>query len=175
MRPLIRRYDALAGRLIGRLPKSWYGFLDKLCIFMGPLGWTFIVLAGITYAVYHANRSLIYLSLLTIILLPLAEFVKLIFRRPRPLSLYAQSMRLKSYSFPSGHAYGASLGCSYLAVFASEYVSGGLLALISVVLGVLALTVAIARVYLKAHFPSDVTVGLLMGVFVMSTVVWRFM
>lgn len=175
MKPLIRRYDAFVGELIGRLPKSWYGFLDKLCIFMGPLGWTFIVLAGITLAMYHANGSLIYLSLLTIILLPLAEVVKLIFRRPRPLSLYAESMRLKSYSFPSGHAYGVSLGCSYLVVFASEYVSGGILMIVAVALGGLASTVAMARVYLKAHFPSDVTVGLVMGVFVMSMVVWRFM
>lgn len=172
MKPFIRAYDTYVGEKIGSLPARWYGFLDWLCIIISPIGWTVIIVGGIALALVLGEGALVNLSVLALLLLPLAEGIKLVFRRPRPLSLYAESMRLKSYSFPSGHAYGAGLGCGYVFLFTSAFLAGIWLWLLGIVLAATACTVAGARVYLKAHFPSDVTVGLMLGVFTISVIGW---
>lgn len=164
MKSMVRKFDTYLGEKIGLLPKSWYGFLNWLCIPVSPVGWSVVLVVGIIVSLYLKEDSLLKLSIATFVVLPLAEVIKLIFRRPRPLSLYAASMRLKSYSFPSGHAYGAGLGFGYLLFVASLFITGAWLWLIAVVLALGGITVAGARVYLKAHFPSDVTVGLVLGV-----------
>ena len=119
---------------------------------------------GLAASIHIVDKSLITVSIATLVLLPVVEFIKLIFRRQRPLSLYAKSMKFKSYSFPSGHSYAADLGCGYLLLFASNFLSIELLIVTGVSLCLFSSMIALGRVYLGAHFPSDVVVGILMGV-----------
>ena len=172
MKPLIRRFDRYAGERVGSLPKSWYKAFDWLCIIASPIGWAVVILVGLTLAIYVNNEALVKFSVATLILLPLAEVIKLVFRRPRPLSLYAESMRLKSYSFPSGHSYGAALSSGYTFLYISMFISGIWLWMAGLILAVLSIAIAIARVYLKAHFPSDVTVGLALGIVTVFLAGW---
>lgn len=85
--------------------------------------------------------------------------LKELFHRTRPNTEYARSMVLETYSFPSGHA-------------ASSVVIFGLIALIawhllpqphaSIAVGLLValiVLIGISRVYLGAHYATDVLVG----------------
>lgn len=86
--------------------------------------------------------------------------LKNIMARPRPFT-YADIELLiaapRSYSFPSGHA--ASSFAAATAVFLGNR-KFGVIALI------LAALVAFSRLYFFVHFPSDVAVGSLEGIFI---------
>ncbi len=100
--------------------------------------------------------------------------VKLLVARPRPPVLHLQAVT--SASFPSGHATQASamylsLLLAFLSTGRRPLVSGA--AIGGVVL--LVLVIALSRLYLRVHYPSDIVVGALLGVswtaFVWCTVV----
>lgn len=164
MRKLVRKFDVVAGRVIGRLPAGWFGWVSLLCVIVSPFGWAIVMVLGAGLAWQQSMHSLVWLSIYALAALPLTEFIKLLVRRPRPISIYTETMRIRSYSFPSSHAYGASLGGGYVVIFLSQFMGGIGLYVAGVVVALLAVIVAVARVYLKAHFPSDVAAGLLAGV-----------
>ena len=77
-------------------------------------------------------------------------------------------MKFKTYSFPSGHSYvsaliAGSLACLGLLYFVSPW---GWLAAVGFV--VFAGLVGISRIYLGAHFPSDVAAGWILA----AAVLW---
>ena len=93
--------------------------------------------------------------------------VKLLIQRSRPTALYNGA---EAFSFPSGHATHATviLGAAALLVAASFKPPGrrfvyGLIATLIV-------TVAVSRIYLGAHWPTDVLAGLMFGAVVLTTV-----
>ncbi len=93
----------------------------------------------------------------TMLFVPL---VKALLARERPFPLYPGS---ESFSFPSGHASHLMVVFGSTAVLLAHHLGvRGRLAIYSGALG-LALTVGVSRVYLGAHWPSDVAGGLLFG------------
>lgn len=91
--------------------------------------------------------------------------LKQAFHRPRPrVSDYA--LALHSYSFPSGHTVAATLLYGLLAVYLISVTSGWLQRSIVVVLAPAAIaTVAFSRLYLGAHYLSDVLAAMGVGAF----------
>jgi undecaprenyl-diphosphatase len=95
--------------------------------------------------------------------IPLATVLKLVVRRSRPKTLYAQQMKIKSYSFPSSHTYSATIAGGYFAIIslamlpglAGYFMTSGWILLI-VIIGV-------SRVHIGAHYPTDVSAGWLLG------------
>lgn len=79
---------------------------------------------------------------------------------PRPFTKGISCVRLDTatgYAFPSGHTQGFATWSSFFAVKFKK-------AWFSILVGALITAVAISRLYLGAHYPSDVIVGVALGV-----------
>jgi membrane-associated phospholipid phosphatase len=92
---------------------------------------------------------------------PLAEtMLKAGVARPRPEAM--------SYGFPSGHATAAAAFFGAL-LFLSETLRPGLRTAVRVLAVLMIVLVGIARVMLRAHWPSDVLGGIALGLALAST------
>lgn len=150
---LVYSFDTTVTKLIGKLSPRLREPLHVLGLYTTPLVW------GLILIVYATLTDLTPHSLWILGLLPLASLSKLLFRRRRPPTMYAGSMRVKSYSFPSSHAYTAALAGSYFAWMAATNGNWPL----SIVLMLLIIVIGVSRVFLGAHYPSDVVAGWLTG------------
>ncbi len=94
----------------------------------------------------------------------LNELLKRIFHRPRPD--IDRLVEVTGYSFPSGHAMINMGFYGFLAYILWVNLKGSPLRyLTTAVLGMLILLIGISRVYLGAHYPSDVLAGFAAGGF----------
>jgi undecaprenyl-diphosphatase len=152
-------------------------FLTPLMVLVSAPGyypWTVILWAGaILFLLLRREWVAAALVALTALAAGLAELVKLIVARPRPTSDLVEVYRTVSgYSFPSGHVvyYVAFYGIlGYLAwrrLRRSPPPSPGAqlaLQLLFAVCCTLVVLVGPSRVFLGAHWPSDVIAGYLLG------------
>ena len=126
-----------------------------------------IGIMGLALGLYLLWRRERYWLLALAVVLPggmlMNVLLKLAFRRDRPL--VDDPLRLLSgYSFPSGHVSAATLFYGLLAAFvASKLPSWGLRVLAWLAATVLVLLVAATRVYLGAHYFSDVVAAAAWG------------
>lgn len=88
---------------------------------------------------------------------------KSIFRRSRPLDPLIQ--HVAGFSFPSGHSFSSFTFYGIVACLLWQTkISTGWKVAATVLLFLLASTVAFSRVYLRVHFPSDVVAGFCLSV-----------
>ena len=81
-------------------------------------------------------------------------------QRPRPIELYGGA---EMYSFPSGHATMSMLIFGILAVLVSHSMGRWGRAVVYAMCGIVVIAIAYSRVYLGAHWLSDVVGGLIFG------------
>ena len=119
------------------------------------------------YSYFKKLNRLSYITLTSLLLLPLAIFLKELFRRIRPDTVYVQNMVFQSYSFPSGHAYSSFLVYGLLIFLVLRHMRSANKWPIIAGLTAFILMIGISRVYLGAHFPSDVIGGWLVAALVL--------
>ena len=102
----------------------------------------------------------------TAAVLGLTPLLQLLVDRPRPpAALVGIDHPLGGLGFPSGHAYQSMVFFGLLIYLASIRISRPWLRrLVQAFLALLILTIGVSRVYLGAHWPSDVLGGHLLGV-----------
>jgi membrane-associated phospholipid phosphatase len=91
------------------------------------------------------------------------NLVKLLLHRSRPHGLVIKNLGVKSYSFPSGHAFGTVIFYGEFAILAVKYWGHPLNLITAGIIWALIFMIGISRVYLGAHYPSDVLAGWLLG------------
>ncbi len=115
------------------------------------------------YGYLQSNLRLALSGLAVWLTLGIGSIIKLLIGRDRPLTEYSTNLYLQTNSFPSGHSSGSAIAYGLLAYLAWHllpqpwnYIATALLVLLIILIG-------ISRVYLGAHFPSDVAAGWLLG------------
>jgi membrane-associated phospholipid phosphatase len=93
----------------------------------------------------------------------LNDVLKEVFHRARPESVQA-IINAQQFSFPSGHAMVSAAFYLYLAYLTWRLVRGWWRAVLIFGLVVLVLLIGLSRIYLEAHYLSDVIAGYLVGV-----------
>ena len=171
MRTIVQRFDDKLTKSIQRLPSGWRGYFKQMTLIGQPV-FALIVAAAVSYyGEYSGNWRLIIAGIIVAIALLLASSLKFVLRRKRPLTDYAAAMFFKTYSFPSGHA-AASMSCYGLVVYLCLVSSDPLIVTTGILLIPVVLSIGISRVYLGAHFPSDILGGWVFGTLGLACAIW---
>ncbi len=149
---------------------------DKIMVFFTMLG-DGIVVAAVTVVVaaylfvrkaWRRGIGFIIAMAGTAMFVPL---FKLILHRSRPIELYAGA---DAYSFPSGHATLTAVLFGICAVLIAHDLNRWLKATVFTVSATLVITIGFSRIYLGAHWMSDVLAGLLFGTAMVSAFAFVF-
>jgi len=132
--------------------------------FLGSVA-TVSVLCLVILSAFLYLRQIRLAALLAVTMIGMAALdfaLKLAFHRPRPVAFFGTSPR--SYSFPSGHAFGALCFYGVLsAIFAARAPGKASKSCIWIVAAVLIAMIGLSRIYLGVHYPSDVVAGYCAG------------
>jgi undecaprenyl-diphosphatase len=118
------------------------------------------------------EMHIFWLFSLTIIASICDAILKQFLHRRRPDTDYAAGMHIKSYSFPSGHAFGSVVTYGALAYIINQHISAAWNNLAVASVFVLVGLIGVSRVYLGAHYPTDVIAGWLLGAAVLGLIIY---
>lgn len=162
MKNHIHTFDKTVSDTLLSLPK-WY---ELPMLLVTQLGSTAVIVGlnmfiiGVGYTSH--NEPLAIAGIVSLGTGILGNGLKLLWRRSRPVSDYVERMFFKTYSFPSGHSSSSTLLYGMLAYLAAGIMQPWSIAAAGI-LAVLPVLVGLSRVYLGAHYASDVLAGWLLG------------
>ncbi|AIE88063.1 phosphoesterase [Fimbriimonas ginsengisoli Gsoil 348] len=130
-----------------------------------------LIVVALATSLFLASRKLkqaAAFAFASLIGLPIDFGLKAIFARPRPgQDLVSILLPASGYSFPSGHALGSTVVYGFLAflswVHLKEYKARKP---VTVIFAILPLLISLSRVYVGAHWLSDVVAGVTLGLIV---------
>jgi undecaprenyl-diphosphatase len=162
MRRYVHHFDRIIIDKIVALP-AW---IRPTMLFMTLLGQPPITVglaAGVTgYGLARDNTVLVASGCIAIGTFAISSLLKLFLRRARPDNDYVRNMIIHTFSFPSGHAAGSLVSFGLVAYIIS--VAWPVWAAAAIIItAILCLLIGISRIYLGAHYPSDVIGGWIVG------------
>ena len=159
---LIQQLDSSILLTIQQLRVDWLSPIMVLASLIGNAGLIWIAL-GVVLSIIPKTRKLGILALSSLLLCFLCNNVLLknLVARPRPYTRLPELTLLVPYpldfSFPSGHT------CSSFATAGSLWHGGKRWNGLRIPAMILAILISFSRLYVGAHYPSDVLVGALIG------------
>jgi undecaprenyl-diphosphatase len=162
MKPAIRRFDHTVDNWVKRLPKWLKPFMELMTLIGQPPVTVGFAAAVIGYGVALEKPHFVISGLIAIVTLALSGLLKIFLRRARPVNAYVRNMMFQTYSFPSGHAAGAIASSGLGAIVVAEKwpelaIAAWIIALL------LSFWIGISRIYLGAHYATDVVGGWIFG------------
>ena len=164
LRSSIRNFDSHITSWVNNLfsHDTWRTIFPVITTLGDPITVILITAGIIGVGVYHGSVRIVLAGVGIPVTVGIGAIIKLLFERARPVSEY--SANLGTFSFPSGHSSGSMIAFGLLAYFAFMklpgpwgFVAAGILLLVPIAVG-------ISRIYLGAHYPSDVVAGWLLGI-----------
>lgn len=156
--------------ILNALQAIRFEFLDKLMVAITTLGnegiiWIIIGVAMLFFKKYRRTGVAVLLGL--IFGLVLGNWtIKNIVARPRPCALAEIELIIpypSEYSFPSGHTLSSFIAATCVYLRNKKF---------GVWAYVLASLIALSRLYLYVHFPTDIIGGILLGIALAHLAVW---
>jgi membrane-associated phospholipid phosphatase len=169
------QFDIQITRIVQSIPGVWFSQIMYLVSLVGFSPYIiFIVVSSFLLLCFLKLRLEALLSLFLVFSSAiLGSFIKVIAGRPRPDGNLVQVItELSDKSFPSNHAliYTAFFGfLFYLSVYTLK--NKALRFFISITSAFLVVTIGISRIYLGAHWASDVLGGYLLGTILLASTI----
>ena len=123
--------------------------------------WYFAIMLAVLFCICYRRKGLYPFLLTSLSILSareLSRLFKLIFSRPRPLAVlenvHVLGIKYYTYSFPSGHTTVAFAFATILAIKLPK---------IRIPIIIIAILIGFSRIYIGAHYPSDVLAGAVLG------------
>lgn len=162
MRDSLHAFDRVVGGWVTGLP-AWFRLPMEFFTLIGQPPFTVGIAAAVLgYGAALDKQQYVLAGWIAIGTLIAASVLKLVLRRVRPRNDYVESMLFKTFSFPSGHAAGSVVSFGLAAAVIGFKWPELALASWSVAI-VISIFVGISRIYLGAHYVSDVVGGWLFG------------
>jgi undecaprenyl-diphosphatase len=168
----ISKFDETAIKLIANLPSSLRPFFEFVSYIGHPITISFIGLAIAAYGFFKHKPTVLLSGTFVWLTLILSTALKNFMERSRPLTEYVAGMHVHSFSFPSGHTAGSTIAFGLLAYYSYLFLPSPLKYISLVALVLLILLVGISRVYLGAHYPTDVIGGWALGATILCIVIF---
>lgn len=172
MHNLLYLFDSRVTAWVQAWPSWFYQPMIAITNVGQPL--TIILFASVMFiwSLWQGRTRLMTASGVVLVTIIVSTALKLILRRSRPETEYAANMMYQTFSFPSGHSAAATVGFGFMAYIAWTALPQPwniVLCLAAIAFGLL---VCVSRIYLGAHYPSDVVGGILLGLVGLSIIVF---
>jgi undecaprenyl-diphosphatase len=159
------------------VPHDLAGILDAVNALGGTLGAVVATLAATSLLAVAGRLQLAVLVLLTLPLRLVNALLKVLLESPRPQDgIVRVAEQQDSFGFPSGHVMGAALLYGALLIVIPLALKPGKLRNLAYgCAGAVLLLMGVSRIYVGAHWPSDVAGGYLWGIVFLTGLVgvWR--
>lgn len=147
----------------GDLPVFATAFFRLVTATIDPVGiiiWVSTVFLFFLYKKWKTEAALLAGNLILHGLL--IKLIKLVYQRPRPAIEHLVTEG--GYSFPSGHTMAVTLVAGSLIIIASQRIQNQKIKrLVQGLLLLYIITIALSRVYLGVHYPTDVIASMILG------------
>ena len=162
MREKIHTFDRVIGKWVDHLPRGIKPIMDLFTLLGQPPITVGISAISLGYGLALDKQFYLTAGIIAIVAITLGGLLKIPIQRVRPINDYVKNMLFKTYSFPNGHAAGSLVSFGLAAIIVSNKwpeltIAAWIVALVSVLL------VSLSRVYLGAHYASDIIGGWLVG------------
>jgi membrane-associated phospholipid phosphatase len=159
----LRRFDNWLTEAIQGLPAAWRPLMAGATFLGEPLIVVAVGFTGFVSAIERGQSNVQHAFFYGALAFGINTMLKLSLHRRRPDDLRITTLGVRSYSFPSGHAFGTVIFYGLFAYLDYTYLNPPWNLVIAALLVGLIGLIGVSRVYLKAHYPSDVVGGWLLG------------
>ena len=136
-----------------------------------PISMICIAAAVGAIAWQHSHMRVIVSMGTALVAMGVNTFLRHYIHRTRPDTLYVSHMWFATSSFPSGHAFGSMVVLGLVAYLATQYLPSPWQYIAPSIIGILILVIGLSRIYLGAHYPTDVIAGWILGAIVLAAII----